>query len=148
MFLANRWWLSVWQQSKLLCELRLERGEKVGAMQLLKDRAVGLVNGRLCVWALDRPSERPARAPHFHGWRREVLHFCLDGSEPSHVTLATLGTDRSVCFFEGALDGLVFKRRVSLPFARFHLGLPYFLRVLPDSLCFNDDCGVYRVNLA
>ena len=83
-----------------------------------------------------------------HGWRRPVLHFCLNGSDPSHVTLSTLGADRTLCFFEGPLDSLVFKRRLDLGFARFDLDLPYFFRILgEDALVLNDDCGVYLIDL-
>jgi len=120
-----------------------------GIAQLLRDKLVGILNGRLYVWTVGGPdSGRRAPGPHYHGWRRQLVHFCLNGSDPAHVTLATLGTDRSLCFFEGALEALQFKRRVDVGFARFHLDMPYFLRILSnDVVVFNDDRGVHIVDL-
>ena len=151
-YLAKKKVLSVWSAQEQLCELELGSVASVGLLHLIKDRLVGIVNGRLYIWTLplslqDPPGKRQP-GPHYHGWRRQVLHFCLSGTDLSHVALASLGSDRSLCFFEGPLDSLIFKRRVDLSFARFHLDLPYFLRILSDDVVvFNDDLGVHVVDL-
>jgi len=147
-FLSNRRNIQVWKLGILQSEFNIGTRANLGLMHLVQDRMVGILNGRLVVWKLGTMdgSEKQI-GPHYHGWRRQVLHFCLSGTDPSHVALVTLGSDRTVCFFEGPLDNLVFQKRVSISFARFHYDLPYFLRILNDAIVFNDDCGVYIVDL-
>lgn len=105
------------------------------------DRSGNLVNVTQCQKKLEVRDVGSGRRLHsFDAHKDDIVAICVHGN-----SWLTLGADRVVKVWSA--DGLMHSFRLPEEKATFLLGIPYFLRFDGQRIYYNDDLGLYYIQL-